>query len=218
MDVKNQQEQQQKRPLLKCPRCESTNTKFCYYNNHSKLQPRHFCRACKRHWTEGGMLRKVPVGGCRRNKRARTSSSDNNDCSSNQQQQGAVAAPLSGEIDTAAIFPDIFLQLLFQPQPPQSLLPSSQLLPAIGGSESFLSGFCSSNSSSSLCGLKGKELVSSSEENMLLNLVDGYNNNGGSWLQDSLPQPANSFWNCWDGMIEFDASEIKLSTPTDQSL
>ncbi|KAF2318759.1 hypothetical protein GH714_010503 [Hevea brasiliensis] len=27
---------------LKCPRCESTNTKFCYFNNYSLTQPRHF--------------------------------------------------------------------------------------------------------------------------------------------------------------------------------
>ncbi|KAE9607199.1 hypothetical protein Lal_00026003 [Lupinus albus] len=54
---------------LKCPRCDSTNTKFCYYNNYNKSQPRHFCRACKRHWTKGGTLRNVPVGGVRKNKR-----------------------------------------------------------------------------------------------------------------------------------------------------
>lgn len=54
---------------LKCPRCDSTNTKFCYYNNYNKSQPRHFCRACKRHWTKGGTLRNVPVGGGRKNKR-----------------------------------------------------------------------------------------------------------------------------------------------------
>lgn len=33
---------------LKCPRCDSTNTKFCYFNNYSLSQPRHFCKACKR--------------------------------------------------------------------------------------------------------------------------------------------------------------------------
>lgn len=48
---------------LKCPRCESLNTKFCYYNNYNLSQPRHFCRSCKRYWTNGGVLRNVPVGG-----------------------------------------------------------------------------------------------------------------------------------------------------------
>ncbi|KAF8391324.1 hypothetical protein HHK36_023628 [Tetracentron sinense] len=55
---------------LKCPRCDSSNTKFCYYNNYSLSQPRHFCKDCKRYWTRGGILRNVPVGGgCRKNKR-----------------------------------------------------------------------------------------------------------------------------------------------------
>lgn len=64
---------------LKCPRCDSSNTKFCYYNNYSLSQPRHFCKACKRYWTRGGTLRNVPVGGgCRKNKRLKTSSSSVN--------------------------------------------------------------------------------------------------------------------------------------------
>ncbi|XP_073032075.1 uncharacterized protein [Primulina eburnea] len=46
-----------------CPRCESTNTKFCYYNNYNLSQPRHFCKSCRRYWTRGGALRNVPVGG-----------------------------------------------------------------------------------------------------------------------------------------------------------
>ncbi|KAL1537501.1 dof zinc finger protein DOF1.6-like [Salvia divinorum] len=58
---------------LKCPRCASTNTKFCYYNNYNKSQPRHFCKSCKRHWTKGGTLRNVPVGGGRNNKRPKPS-------------------------------------------------------------------------------------------------------------------------------------------------
>ncbi|KAF7019637.1 hypothetical protein CFC21_032794 [Triticum aestivum] len=58
---------QQQQPKLECPRCSSTDTKFCYYNNYSTAQPRHYCRACRRYWTHGGTLRKVPVGGaCRR--------------------------------------------------------------------------------------------------------------------------------------------------------
>ncbi|KAK7295712.1 hypothetical protein RJT34_18623 [Clitoria ternatea] len=62
---------------LKCPRCESTNTKFCYYNNYSLSQPRHFCKTCRRYWTRGGALRNVPVGGgCRRNKRSKGSNNN----------------------------------------------------------------------------------------------------------------------------------------------
>ncbi|CAN1179719.1 Dof zinc finger protein DOF5.6 [Linum perenne] len=52
---------------LKCPRCESTHTKFCYYNNYSLTQPRYFCKTCRRYWTKGGTLRNIPVGGgCRK--------------------------------------------------------------------------------------------------------------------------------------------------------
>lgn len=62
----------QEQQALKCPRCDSSNTKFCYYNNYSLSQPRHFCKACKRYWTRGGTLRNVPVGGgCRKNKRVK---------------------------------------------------------------------------------------------------------------------------------------------------
>ncbi|OIT04109.1 PREDICTED: dof zinc finger protein DOF3.4-like [Nicotiana attenuata] len=48
---------------LPCPRCDSTNTKFCYYNNYNLSQPRHFCKSCRRYWTRGGTLRNIPVGG-----------------------------------------------------------------------------------------------------------------------------------------------------------
>ncbi|EYU27989.1 hypothetical protein MIMGU_mgv1a023594mg [Erythranthe guttata] len=71
-----QQQQLPPPPHLKCPRCDSANTKFCYYNNYSLSQPRHFCKACKRYWTRGGTLRNVPVGGgCRKNKKLRRPSS-----------------------------------------------------------------------------------------------------------------------------------------------
>ncbi|XAR52182.1 hypothetical protein NMG60_11020116 [Bertholletia excelsa] len=66
----------QKELALNCPRCSSTNTKFCYYNNYSLSQPRYFCKTCRRYWTEGGSLRNVPVGGgSRKNKRSSSSSS-----------------------------------------------------------------------------------------------------------------------------------------------
>ncbi|KAL1365477.1 dof zinc finger protein DOF5.7 [Arachis hypogaea] len=61
---------------LKCPRCDSPNTKFCYYNNYSLTQPRHFCKTCRRYWTKGGALRNVPIGGgCRKSKKGKPSSS-----------------------------------------------------------------------------------------------------------------------------------------------
>ncbi|XWS16243.1 hypothetical protein CRYUN_Cryun34aG0068400 [Craigia yunnanensis] len=60
---------------LKCPRCDSTNTKFCYYNNYNLSQPRHFCKNCRRYWTKGGALRNIPVGGGTRKNTKRSSSS-----------------------------------------------------------------------------------------------------------------------------------------------
>ncbi|XP_074272243.1 uncharacterized protein LOC141596106 isoform X2 [Silene latifolia] len=84
---KQQQQQQQQQnnnqEPLRCPRCDSSNTKFCYYNNYSLSQPRHFCKACKRYWTRGGTLRSVPVGGgCRKNKRVKRPSNNSNNTSS----------------------------------------------------------------------------------------------------------------------------------------
>ncbi|XP_074566872.1 dof zinc finger protein DOF2.1-like [Curcuma longa] len=70
---------------LKCPRCESANTKFCYYNNYSLSQPRYFCKACRRYWTQGGSLRNVPVGGgCRKNKKHHLFSSSSSSSSSSK--------------------------------------------------------------------------------------------------------------------------------------
>uniref|UniRef100_A0A5B6YM33 Dof zinc finger protein n=1 Tax=Davidia involucrata TaxID=16924 RepID=A0A5B6YM33_DAVIN len=64
----------QKEQGLNCPRCSSSNTKFCYYNNYSLTQPRYLCKTCRRYWTEGGSLRNVPVGGGSRKNRRCTSS------------------------------------------------------------------------------------------------------------------------------------------------
>lgn len=65
------QEKVAKKPdkVLPCPRCNSLETKFCYFNNYNVNQPRHFCKNCQRYWTAGGIIRNVPVGaGKRKNK------------------------------------------------------------------------------------------------------------------------------------------------------
>ncbi|CAL0309331.1 unnamed protein product [Lupinus luteus] len=60
---------------LQCPRCNSMNTKFCYYNNYNMAQPRHYCKTCRRYWTQGGTLRNIPIGGrCHKRKYAESSS------------------------------------------------------------------------------------------------------------------------------------------------
>ncbi|CAI8597660.1 unnamed protein product [Vicia faba] len=84
---------------LKCPRCDSTHTKFCYYNNYSLSQPRYFCKTCRRYWTKGGTLRNIPVGGgCRKNKKVSSkkpndvhhlANSNNIQNHQNQPQQGS---------------------------------------------------------------------------------------------------------------------------------
>ncbi|KAJ9189141.1 hypothetical protein P3X46_000471 [Hevea brasiliensis] len=80
---------------LKCPRCESTNTKFCYFNNYSLSQPRHFCKTCRRYWTRGGALRNVPVGGgCRRNKKNKSQSSSKSPVS-NERRMGSYSGSTS---------------------------------------------------------------------------------------------------------------------------
>ena len=62
------EEEDLKKPkkLIPCPRCESMDTKFCYFNNYNVNQPRHFCKNCQRYWTAGGNLRNVPIGAGRR--------------------------------------------------------------------------------------------------------------------------------------------------------
>ncbi|KAI8527370.1 hypothetical protein RHMOL_Rhmol12G0069800 [Rhododendron molle] len=62
------QEKTLKKPdkILPCPRCNSMETKFCYYNNYNVSQPRYFCKKCQRYWTAGGIMRNVPVGSGRR--------------------------------------------------------------------------------------------------------------------------------------------------------
>ncbi|KAL9321198.1 hypothetical protein ACSQ67_013037 [Phaseolus vulgaris] len=102
-EVLQQQLQQQS---LKCPRCDSSNTKFCYYNNYSLSQPRHFCKACKRYWTRGGTLRNVPVGGgCRKNKRLKrpiTISSSAAIETASSSNSSALTAASQPQIDTAS--------------------------------------------------------------------------------------------------------------------
>jgi Dof domain, zinc finger len=59
-----------------CPRCNSTETKFCYYNNYNIKQPRYYCKGCQRYWTAGGTLRDVPVGAGRRRTKGTRSQED----------------------------------------------------------------------------------------------------------------------------------------------
>ncbi|CAA0395967.1 unnamed protein product [Arabidopsis thaliana] len=50
-------------PPRMCPRCYSDQTRFSYFNNNKKSQPRYKCKNCCRCWTHGGVLRNIPVTG-----------------------------------------------------------------------------------------------------------------------------------------------------------
>ncbi|XP_061373224.1 dof zinc finger protein DOF3.6-like [Gastrolobium bilobum] len=102
-------------PALKCPRCDSTNTKFCYFNNYSLTQPRHFCKTCRRYWTRGGALRNVPVGGgCRRNKKNKRSRSKSPSASEKQ----TLSSPSSAIPTSGGTITHELIGQLPQPQPP----------------------------------------------------------------------------------------------------
>ncbi|XP_022774500.1 cyclic dof factor 2-like isoform X2 [Durio zibethinus] len=74
-ETSNPQERTLKKPdkILPCPRCNSMDTKFCYFNNYNVNQPRHFCKNCQRYWTAGGTMRNVPVGAGRRKNKSSAS-------------------------------------------------------------------------------------------------------------------------------------------------
>ncbi|XP_022767529.1 dof zinc finger protein DOF5.1-like isoform X2 [Durio zibethinus] len=115
---------------LKCPRCESTNTKFCYFNNYSLTQPRHFCKTCRRYWTRGGALRNVPVGGgCRRNKRSKGSSSKSPVSGDRQAASGSsstISSNSTGSTDILGLGPQV---------PPLRSMAPLQHLTEFGGSD-----------------------------------------------------------------------------------
>ncbi|KAF3775216.1 Dof zinc finger protein DOF5-7 [Nymphaea thermarum] len=135
---------------LRCPRCDSLNTKFCYYNNYSLAQPRHFCKTCRRYWTKGGALRNVPIGGgCRKNKRSGnkvSSSSSQRSLSEDDGKKyhgaggggGGITSPISSMISPTDLVSSSTLKLLHcLPSSPSASLdfhvggsPFSRLQPA----------------------------------------------------------------------------------------
>lgn len=112
--VIDQQQQQQQQQALRCPRCDSSNTKFCYYNNYSLSQPRHFCKACKRYWTRGGTLRNVPVGGgCRKNKRVKRPSASATDGASSSAHSANPDPPSQQHMDISSSTPNHINSLFY---------------------------------------------------------------------------------------------------------
>ncbi|XP_076945215.1 cyclic dof factor 1-like [Bidens hawaiensis] len=97
-DEQSEQQKTLKKPdkILPCPRCNSMDTKFCYYNNYNVNQPRHFCKNCQRYWTAGGTMRNVPVGAGRRK----------NKTSSSQYRQITITETLPGDLNHTVLKPN----------------------------------------------------------------------------------------------------------------
>lgn len=101
-------------PPRDCPRCRSGNTKFCYYNNYSRKQPRYLCRACRRHWTEGGTLRDVPVGGGRKSRRNNGAGSRKAAATKASASPSTADAAAAAGVDGSLVVPaDVLRQMLF---------------------------------------------------------------------------------------------------------
>ncbi|KAL0905095.1 hypothetical protein M5K25_027271 [Dendrobium thyrsiflorum] len=212
-------EEKQNAPLRMCPRCESTNTKFCYYNNYSRSQPRHFCRACRRHWTEGGTLRNIPVGGRRKNKRRKITPTATSLAAAVS--AGNPTAQVVGEMKDP-IFTDILRQtLLNQPPPPPPLeSPSMDTMEGIFGASppktslTFMEDFSGESSglalsagkfpfmaaaSTSHQSLSGLQDVSGGCGDGLLGMMDA--STASIWVKKETVFPA-SYWEFWDGGAE----------------
>ncbi|CAA0826716.1 Dof zinc finger protein DOF5.6 [Striga hermonthica] len=148
-------ERQRLRPqhehALKCPRCESTHTKFCYYNNYSLSQPRYFCKTCRRYWTKGGTLRNIPVGGgCRKNKKVTTKKNNHNPSTSSSSAPPLVATldPKNNNNNTELqlAFPDGQMAVgpgLFNPVSPGLLFGPADQIGYMGISNKLYEGFMS---------------------------------------------------------------------------
>ncbi|GLC37765.1 hypothetical protein PLESTB_001474500 [Pleodorina starrii] len=75
-----------------CPRCNSLDTKFCYYNNYNIKQPRFYCKTCQRYWTAGGTLRNIAPGSGRRKSKSKAVGREQRDSPSLADQLTAAAA------------------------------------------------------------------------------------------------------------------------------
>ncbi|OIV92225.1 hypothetical protein TanjilG_31144 [Lupinus angustifolius] len=131
-------------PPQQCPRCDSMNTKFCYYNNYSLTQPRFFCKTCKRYWTQGGTLRNIPVGGSsRKGKRTKHASSSQLQLRPQPQIQ---SHRVTQEVVQLPNQPN--LTTMMRPTAPRVVQPNSSYYQggSIGGGGGYLSSFAAVHS------------------------------------------------------------------------
>nr|GMD43452.1 dof zinc finger protein DOF5.1-like [Ipomoea batatas] len=180
---------------LKCPRCESTNTKFCYFNNYSLTQPRHFCKTCRRYWTRGGALRNVPVGGgCRRNKRSGKGSSSGGGGSGGIE-QWRLQTPILGGLDLS--------------QPGLYQFP--------GGSEAAPSDFLGGETSDTRPKFTSSSMLTTQMASVKM---EDHNNNQGSSMARQLLgfQPGNDQWGGGGAAAWSDVSASFSSSSTSNRL
>ncbi|XP_020700475.1 dof zinc finger protein 3-like [Dendrobium catenatum] len=185
--------------------------------NYSRSQPRHFCRACRRHWTEGGTLRNIPVGGGCKNKRRKITPTATSFAAA---AGGNPIAPVVGELKDP-IFPDILRHVLLN-QPPQPPLESPSMDTMEGlfdaalskSSLTFMEDFSGVSSglalsageipfmaaaSTSHQNLSGVQDVSGGCGDGFLGMMDA--SAASIWVKKETVFPA-SYWDFWDGGAE----------------
>ncbi|XP_038882844.1 dof zinc finger protein DOF1.4-like [Benincasa hispida] len=146
------QDQVQPQPQ-KCPRCDSLNTKFCYYNNYSLSQPRYLCKTCRRYWTHGGTLRNVPVGGgCRKGKRPKQSSQSSNTIVKSLQPSPSLPPPLPLSLTSTTTSQHVIFSGTPVITPPSFFNPGGDLL----SSSSWINSF---GSSEGQCQIQPQEII-----------------------------------------------------------
>ncbi|GMI99889.1 hypothetical protein HRI_003658200 [Hibiscus trionum] len=136
-ETNGSQEKTLKKPdkILPCPRCNSNETKFCYYNNYNVNQPRHFCKNCQRYWTAGGAMRNVPVGAGRRKTKSSSSFAASTAAALHYHQNVMISEAILGA-QASAVLTFGNSSHLPPPPPPSALyrpgFPASFYSPAIG--------------------------------------------------------------------------------------
>ncbi|XAR67646.1 hypothetical protein NMG60_11002491 [Bertholletia excelsa] len=191
---------------LKCPRCDSTNTKFCYYNNYNLSQPRHFCKNCRRYWTKGGALRNIPVGGGSRKNTKRNSNPKRPSSSSTSSTAPAPEPPSSAAQGGAKPEPSVGFGFS-----EAGLDPERRILDVGGGSLSFSSllasngvgqfgnfmGALDPNGSTGQLGGYGEGPNSNSESGMIRNPQSELQSTGDS--ESFLGVQSGGDSGCWGG-------------------
>ncbi|XP_010267036.1 PREDICTED: dof zinc finger protein DOF3.1-like [Nelumbo nucifera] len=189
---------------LKCPRCDSTNTKFCYYNNYNLSQPRHFCKNCRRYWTKGGALRNIPVGGGSR-KNTKRSSNPKRSTSSSSTQNAAVPKPEpTGTFSPPVTTIDHDRRMLDISGSFSSLLASNGqmgnlldgLNPSSSGTRTLQFGEFAENSNSSSIENSTLELQGNNNQESFLGIQDGDSScwgSGNGWPDLAIYTPGSTF-------------------------